>query len=168
MWELLKQLLNSYLSKGTSSDSSSSDTLVAEPSFDGIQLILVRDTFLDVCTLGVLTISDWSCQIIELPKVSYKGSSICIPCGTYKITKYKSPEWGFEVPLLEVPGHTFIEIHKSNWAIRPSDGHVFLKGCLATGLSRGENYVNSSGDAWDQMMVHIDWFKEVRITISEK
>jgi hypothetical protein len=162
---IIQQILNIFYSSGNMSSS----PVPTKPSFDGTQLTLVRDTFLDVCTLGVLTIDNWSCQMIELPKVSYKGSNICIPCGTYKISKYKSPEWGFEVPLLDTSsiGRTFIEIHKSNWAIRPSDNHVFLKGCLATGLTRGENYVNSSGDAWDQMMEHIDWNKEVRIIISE-
>lgn len=160
--DIVNLILNIF--KSASKKSSAS---VVEPSFDGTHLMLARDTFLDVCTLGVLTIGDWSCQMIELPKASYNGSNVLIPTGTFELELYDSPTHGKVPQLKEVPNRTYIQIHKSNWAIRPSDNKVFLLGCLAPGLSRGENYVNSSEAAWNQMMAHIDWSKKVQITITE-
>ena len=54
-----------------------------------------------------------------------------IPLGRYKMSLYQSPKHGL-VPLLhDVPGFTYIEIHKANEADE-------LLGCIAVGRDRTE------------------------------
>jgi hypothetical protein len=141
------------------------------PSFDGTQLSLVRKATDTWCTQGELSINgSFVCYTIELPKVEHNGSNVCIQPGTYSVSLYQGSRWPFKTPLLATSaiGRTFIEIHPSNYAIRPSDGQVFLEGCIAPGLSQGQDFDNSSKDAWDLMMSKIDWTKPVQIIITEE
>lgn len=140
-------------------------------SFNGTHLSLVRKTTDQWCTQGELSINGvFVCFTIELPKVEHAGSNVCIPCGTYSMSLYQGSRWPFKTPLLDTAsvGRTFIEVHPSNYAIRPSDGKVFLEGCIAPGLSQGQDFDNSSKDAWDLMMSKIDFTKPVQITITEE
>ena len=142
----------------------------AAPSFNGTQLSLLRKKTDQWCTQGQLSINgSFVCFTIELPKVHENGANICIPVGTYSVSLYQGSRWPFKTPLLDTSsvGRSYIEIHPSNYAIRPSDGKVFLEGCIAPGLSEGQDYDNSSKDAWNLMMSKIDWTKPVQITISE-
>jgi|SRR6185437_148368 len=142
----------------------------AAPSFNGTQLSLLRKKTDQWCTQGQLSINgSFVCFTIELPKVHENGANICIPVGTYSVSLYQGSRWPFKTPLLDTSsvGRSYIEIHPSNYAIRPSDGKVFLEGCIAPGLSEGQDFDNSSKDAWDLMMSKIDWTKPVQITISE-
>ena len=142
----------------------------AVSAFDGTQLTVVRthtDTF---STLGTFSVNNSPfCFSVELPKVSYDGSNVCIPCGTYSIQKYFSPDHGFEVPLLQnVPDRTSIEIHPSNWAINPDTKRVYLLGCIAVGDKEdGTDAVDDSQATFTKLMAAIDWTKPVQITITE-
>jgi hypothetical protein len=140
------------------------------PSFNGTQLSLVRKETDQWCTQGELSVNgSFVCFSIELPKVHENGANICIPVGTYSMSLYQGSRWSFKTPLLDTSavGRSYVEIHPSNYAIRPSDGKVFLEGCIAPGLSQGQDFDNSSKDAWDLLMSKIDWTKPVQITITE-
>jgi hypothetical protein len=149
----------------------SSDTTPVVPSFNGTQLAVVRthtDTF---STLGTFSVNGSPfCFCVELPKVPYDGSNICIPCGTYGIDKYFSPDHGFDVPLLlDVPNRTSIEIHPSNWAINPDTKRVYLLGCIAVGDKEdGTDAVDDSQTTFAKLMSAIDWTRPVQITVTEQ
>ncbi len=143
----------------------------AEPQFDGTDMQVVRKSTDEWCTMGEMSINgEFVCYTIELPKVHEHEANICIPAGTYSVSLYQGSRWPFKTPLLDTSavGRSYIEIHPSNYAIRPSDGKVFLEGCIAPGMSEGQDYENSSKDAWNLMMSKINWDKPVRITISEE
>lgn len=140
-----------------------------QPSFDGTELKLDRGSSSELSTPGSLSINGtWECYTIELPRVSYQGSHVCIPAGIYVVTKYFSPDHGFEVPLLQdVPNRTSIEIHPSNWAINPDTKKVYLLGCIAPGTAKDPDVVYNSKVAFAAVMGKIDWTKAVRIIVSE-
>jgi hypothetical protein len=54
-----------------------------------------------------------------------------IPTGTYPITLYDSPHFGRKMPLLLVPGRSYIEIHFGSY---PQD----YRGCIGVGKVRDE------------------------------
>jgi len=69
-----------------------------------------------------------------------------IPAGTYKVAMLRSPHFGCIVPhVLDVPGHTGIEIH---WGDYPHDTHD----CLLVGLTWAADFVGNSKDAFAQLM----------------
>jgi hypothetical protein len=120
------------------------------------------------CTIGSLSLPGFMCSTIELPKSSSNGSAIRIPAGRYSMRLFMSPRWGKEVPLLVgVPGRSLIEIHPSNYAIRPSDGRCLLEGCIAPGTNPSSVSVDDSTHTWNDLMKHIDWTGEVWITIQD-
>jgi hypothetical protein len=140
-----------------------------EPSFEGTQLDLARDTFTEFSTAGQLSINgSWECFTIECPKESYEGSHVCIPCGTYLVELVDSPKHGPNTPQLkDVPGRTYIQMHSSNYAIDPVSKKVYLLGCIAPGTQKDSNVVYNSKIAMAAIMQKVDWTKPVRITISE-
>lgn len=124
------------------------------------------------CTIGALAMPGFICSTIELPKEPYMGSNVRIRAGRYAVRLYNSPRWGKAVPLLVgVAGRSNIEIHPSNYAIRPSDGHCLLEGCIALGYNPSSVSVDDSTKAWDEMMRRIPpnlWGEgEVWITIKD-
>jgi|SRR5579872_589703 len=163
-------IFNQILSIFTSSKAA--PVTPAAPAFDGTELELTRDASSALSTQGQLSVNGtWQCYTIECPRVSYQGSHICIPAGTYSITKYFSPDHGFEVPLLDtsalVPVRTSIEMHPSNWAINPDTKQVYLLGCIAMGTSKDQDVVYNSKVAFAALMAKIDWTKPARIVISD-
>lgn len=85
---------------------------------------------------------------------------------------YNSPRWGKDVPLLiGVPGREYIEIHPSNYAIRPSDGKCLLEGCIALGHNPTSVSVDDSTATFNEFMSKISpklWDEgEVWLTIKD-
>src|SRR4051812_9800604 len=73
-----------------------------------MKLALKRLDATDHGLYGHLSTDGFDCVTLE-------RHDIFIPCGTYKISLYKSPEHGI-VPLIEgVPGRSMIEIHEGNF-----------------------------------------------------
>lgn len=69
-----------------------------------------------------------------------ENRDLAIPPGEYPVTFYDSPKHG-PVPLIQgVPGRDFIEMHIANY---PKE----LLGCIALGLSHGNDYIEASKDA---------------------
>lgn len=142
-----------------------------DPSFDGTQLTLQRKSHDQFCTQSDFSINGiFTCYTIELPKEHENQANIRIPAGTYPVSLYQGSRWPFKTPLLDTSaiGRNFIEFHPSNFAIRPSDLKVFLEGCIAPGLTKGQDYENSSLDAFKLVMSKIDWTKKVQITIIDE
>ncbi len=124
------------------------------------------------CTIGALAMPGFICSTIELPPNPYNGSNVRIPAGRYSLRLYDSLRWGKKVPLLVgVPGRYMIEIHSSNYAIRPSDGKALLEGCIALGYNPSSVSVDDSNKAWNEFMVKIDpkyWTEgEIWLTIKD-
>lgn len=72
-----------------------------------------------------------------------------IPPGTYNLTIYVSPHFGYAIPLLQnVPGHNYIEIHPGNAAV---DTH----GCILVGSTKLVDEVENSRIAFDALMEKI-------------
>jgi hypothetical protein len=67
-----------------------------------------------------------------------------IPAGTYKVLLYESPHFGREVPLIDVPGREYIEIHPANYAEQ-------LKGCIAVGRELEDDILYHSLDAFNEL-----------------
>jgi len=109
-----------------------------------LEIEIVRDRFSDHSTGGVLTCGDWTCYTLELPWMSganLHGQSAILE-GRYKISIYYSPRLESDVLLLhDVPGRLMIEIHPAN---KPSE----LLGCIAVGMTRGDDEVLSSRAAF--------------------
>lgn len=120
------------------------------------------------CTIGSLSMPGFNCSTIELPRQSYAGSKVCIPAGRYRLSLYDSPRWRLKVPLLQdVPGRDYIEIHPSNYAIRPADEHCMLEGCIALGVNPSSVSVDSSRTTFDIFMKLLNWEQEIWLKIED-
>jgi hypothetical protein len=65
-----------------------------------------------------------------------------MPSGSYRIVIYNSPKFMKPVPLLlNVPGHSFIEIH---WGNYPAD----TEDCVLVGQTRSTDFVGESLEAF--------------------
>lgn len=72
-----------------------------------------------------------------------------IPPGTYNITLYVSPHFGYTVPLLQnVPGFNYIEMHPGNSAV---DTH----GCILVGSTKLVDELKNSRIAFDGLLEKI-------------
>jgi len=64
-----------------------------------------------------------------------------------------------------------IEIHPSNYAIRPSDGHCLLEGCIALGVNPSSVSIDDSTQTWNDFMAQIEpklWTEgEIWLTIQD-
>lgn len=115
----------------------------------------IKVTRLDVTDYGVfghLETEGFDCVTLE-------RHDTLIPCGTYKVTMYDSPHNKTKVPLLHVPGRSFIEIHVANWENQ-------LEGCIAVGECREGTGISHSRDTFVQLMSAlgkaVEWEVEVR------
>ena len=82
-----------------------------------------------------------------------------IPNGTYKVTLFDSPRFGYKVPLLhDVPGRDMIEIH-------PGNLETDSKGCILVGMKRTGFAVENSKSAFNSLMAVLEGCTDVQITI---
>lgn len=108
-----------------------------------MKLLLTRQSFNEVCTIGTLTFEDLEIFILEdqdrhlsqtdtldhIKEVKVFGKT-CIPYGTYEIAITFSNKFQKYLPiLLNVPGFDSIRIHSGN-----TDADT--EGCLLTGLQK--------------------------------
>lgn len=128
-----------------------------------IDLLLIREIFTDISTIGRLLLNGkFFCYTLE---DKYRGrekkvyGETCIPEGVYKVTLVESPKRGYIVPLLhDVRDFTAIEIHIGNY---PKD----TLGCILVGLSKGVNQIHSSTAAFRALMAEIGDTKEFSISV---
>lgn len=108
-------------------------------SMNGYTLITLRR--LDATDHGVFGHLEWD----GFDCVTLERHDTLIPEGTYKVTLYDSPHNKTTVPLLHVPGRSFIEIHVANWESQ-------LEGCIAVGENREGIALEHSRDTFESMM----------------
>ncbi len=80
------------------------------------------------CTLGRLSFGDYQCFTLELPWLGNQVRISCIPPGVYEAKKIISPSLGECIDILNVPGRTYIRIHKGNFTRQ-------ILGCILVGTS---------------------------------
>lgn len=116
-----------------------------------MKLKLVRLETTDYGVFGHLTTDGFDCVTLE-------RDDKLIPVGTYKITMYNSPKNKGPVPLLHVPGRSFIEIHVANWETQ-------LEGCIAVGEKRQGTGIINSRDTFKKLMAamsgNVEWEIEI-------
>lgn len=142
-----------------------------------MELLLVRDTFTDTSTTGVLTIdgkdfgfaledvdrgltSDMPLAEIQQRKVKGKTA---IPTGRYEVRATWSPRYGRMMPeVCGVPGYKGIRIHSGNDA-------EDTEGCLLPGKTRAKNRVYTSAKyaTWleTQILLALGQGQQVWLTI---
>ena len=82
-------------------------------------------------TNGVLYVENdgtivFECYTLELPWKDNQRRVSCIPQGTYKAVKHRSPKFGNSVWIKDVPNRSEILIHPANYVRQ-------LLGCIAVG-----------------------------------
>lgn len=99
---------------------------------------LIRKIYTNNSTIGLLSLDNFECWILEPPSRRNNSNPVCIPSGTYKIVMRWSEKNKMEVPeITGVPGRTDIEIHAGNY---PKD----TEGCLLPGKTHQVDYVSDS------------------------
>lgn len=107
-----------------------------------MKLLLTRHSHEDKQTLGRLYLLDINNNILgdwhalELPWKNNQRRVSCIPIGTYKARKHRSPKFGNTLWIPEVPNRSEILIHPANKATQ-------LLGCIAPGTDLRD--INNDG-----------------------
>lgn len=118
-----------------------------------VKILLTRLDSTDYGVFGHLELDDHSFDCVTL-----ENHALDIPVGTYPVHFYNSPEHG-EVPLIEVPGRTCIEIHEGNWE-RNS------KGCILVGHHRDGDAIDDSRTTLAKLIAALKNKGEMSIVIS--
>jgi hypothetical protein len=116
-----------------------------------MKLQLTRLDATDYGVFGHLECEDFDCVTLE-------RDDTLIPPGTYKVTMYDSPANKRIVPMLEVPGRSYIQIHPANFETE-------LKGCIAVGEYREGKGISHSRITFEQLMSAMNKAVEWEITI---
>ena len=104
------------------------------------------------CTVGVMNFDNFRCFTLELPQEGNQPSISCIPEGTYNCRKITSPTLGKCIEILEVPGRSYIRIHKGNYTSQ-------IQGCVLVGEAlkdiNGDLIIDvaNSAVAFDKLMI---------------
>ena len=92
----------------------------------------------DQGTPGVLTAPGFYCVTMELPWRDNKRSLSCIPIGSYRCTRHRSPHFGETFWVRDVPGRSSVLIHAGNFAGDSTLGwKTHSEGCILVGSKRG-------------------------------
>lgn len=114
---------------------------------------IARNKFSDRSTLGKIFI-DGAFHCFSLERALKDPDHCAIPEGIYDMEWYDSPHNHLTVPLLKnVPGREMIEIHPANFPEQ-------LAGCIAPGMSVGDDCVNQSRDAWSSLVMQMHQAKD--------
>jgi hypothetical protein len=124
------------------------------------EVLVVRDTFFEDCTLGKMyingvyeceTLEDKVREIIDVPVADWKIKAItAIPVGMYKLTLSMSNRFKKVLPELHsVPGYTGVRIHSGNTG-QDSEG------CILVGQRRVGHSVTLSRDAMAALQAKLE------------
>ena len=118
-----------------------------------MKLTIVR---VDVNDYGIF--GHLSCDGDSFNCLTLENNELNIPEGTYKVTLYLSPKFGL-VPLLhDVPGRSYIEIHKGNTEADST-------GCILVGMSRKGTTLCESKSAFDSLMKVLEGCDDISLKI---
>ncbi len=118
-----------------------------------INLLLIRDTFSKVSTLGELFLNgERMCDTLENPWIDNQRNISCIPEGVYDVRLRLPRESGtrdyLHLLVQEVPNRDFILVHRGNF---PSQ----TQGCLLVGIGTEQDVVHNSVLAMDLLIKEI-------------
>ena len=118
-----------------------------------INLLLIRDTFSDLSTLGELFLNgERMCDTLENPWLDNQKNISCIPAGIYdvrlRLARESATRDYLHLLIQDVPNRSFILIHRGNF---PSQ----TQGCVLVGLGSQQNAVNNSVLAMDLLIKEI-------------
>ena len=117
-----------------------------------MDIMTINRIYQQDCTVGVMNIDKFRCFTLELPQKGNQKSISCIPEGAYTCRKITSPSLGECIEILEVPGRTYIRIHKGNFTSQ-------IQGCVLVGESlkdiNGDLIIDvaNSKSAFDKLML---------------
>lgn len=94
-------------------------------------------------TPGTLTVNDFVFHTIERLST---GDHPRIPAGAYALEQFHSPHNGDCLQVKDVPGRSMIEIHSANYASE-------LRGCVAVGMTAGDDCVWNSKEALKALLL---------------
>ena len=102
----------------------------------------------------------FECKTLELPWLNNQRRISCIPKGSYKTIRHRSPKYGDCFWLQDVPGRSEILIHAGNFAgsKNPKTGTPDTLGCILPGASfadiDGDGFkdVTSSGPTMKKLL----------------
>jgi hypothetical protein len=119
----------------------------------GVNLLLIRDTFTDISTLGVLFVNgERMCDTLELPWKNNQKSISCIPAGEYSVrlrpARQSATRNYLHLLVQDVKDRSYILFHKGNTA-------EDTRGCVLVGQSRQQDFVGNSTLAMDLLMKEI-------------
>jgi hypothetical protein len=89
-------------------------------------MITIKRWYQNDSTLGRLSVGGFQCFTLELPWRDNLPEVSCIPPGTYKAFKRKSPKNGLCVEFRDVPKRSNIQIHSGNYTRQ-------ILGCVLVG-----------------------------------
>ena len=118
-----------------------------------INLLLIRDTFSKVSTLGELFLNgERMCDTLENPWQDNQRNISCIPEGEYPVRLRLPRESGtrdyLHLLVQDVPNRDFILVHRGNF---PSQ----TQGCLLVGIGTEQDVVHNSVLAMDLLIKEI-------------
>ena len=118
-----------------------------------INLLLIRDTFSKVSTLGELFLNgERMCDTLENPWIDNQRNISCIPRGEYKV-RLRLPRESATRDYLhllveDVENRSYILFHRGNF---PKD----TSGCILVGLGSQQDAVNNSTLAMDLLIKEV-------------
>jgi hypothetical protein len=91
-----------------------------------MDIMTIHRIYQQDCTVGVMNFDNFRCFTLELPQEGNQPNVSCIPEGQYNCRKITSPTLGKCIEILEVPGRSYIRIHKGNFTSQ-------IQGCVLVG-----------------------------------
>jgi hypothetical protein len=127
-----------------------------------MHLVLIRDTYTNNETLGILKVE--SLQLDSIERAENDTAHPCVPEGTYQLVFHDSPKHPHTFALVnsalgvvhnpEEGKRSDILIHPANWARQ-------LEGCIAPGKTRTLDetgwMITNSREAYEELMVLLPW-----------
>ena len=122
-------------------------------SLASINLLILRDTFTEVSTIGNLYLNgEWLCDTLELPYRDNQRSISCVPAGQYKVRLRTARESAtrdyLHLLVQDVPGRSLILFHVGNTA-------KDTRGCVLVGIGTEQDFVKNSRLAMELLMKEI-------------
>ena len=118
-----------------------------------INLLLIRDTFSNISTIGELFLNgERMCDTLENPWINNKKNVSCIPKGEYKVRLRLARESAtrdyLHLLVEDVENRSYILFHRGNTAKDTS-------GCILVGLGSQQDFVSNSVLAMDLLIKEI-------------
>ena len=118
-----------------------------------INLLVIRDTFTSVSTIGELFVNgERFCDTLELPYKNNERNISCIPEGQYKVRLRYPRESAtrdyLHLLIQDVPNRDFVLVHIGNTA-------QDIRGCVLVGLGSQQDSVQNSRMAMELLIKEI-------------